>query len=256
MHTVQVLSCRKGALYSSTLNFSEMFGLTGNSGCPWYHSVHQSLTGYRAQRTFSPIRFSGARKHILYTDCNVSEWSNVIISNHAHLDLTGHCRIFGRRPTSNRTLHVVYHTTTRTYQTCTWNSIHIAHIRSRTYPKDTDSHSVLFIYCKNSLPHPHMRSAVTATRSSARMIEARQGSHLPGWTVPTGNNDKRRLMQALLAHLQVAEDIDDARIYRFLFQESEAINNDLKTVKEFRRSDQGQTGNISHPILAVRRGQS
>jgi hypothetical protein len=96
-----------------------------------------------------------------------------------------------------------------------------------------------------------MRSAVTATRSSAR-IEARQGSHFPGWTVPPGNNDERRLMQALLAHLlQVAEDIDDARLYRFLFQESEAINNDLKTVKEFRRRDQGQTGNISRPILAV-----
>jgi hypothetical protein len=43
-----------------------------------------------------------------------------------------------------------------------------------------------------------MRPAVTATRTSAR-IEARQGTTLPGWTVPTGNNDERRLMQAMIA---------------------------------------------------------
>ena len=113
--------------------------------------------------------------------------------------------------------------------------------------KDTDSHSVLSI----SFPHPHpphpMRSAVPATRSSAR-IEARHGSHLPGWTVPTGNNDERRLMQALIAHLQVAEDIDDARLYRFLFQESDAINSDLKTVKVFRRI-RAKLGTLQVPFL-------
>ena len=92
-----------------------------------------------------------------------------------------------------------------------------------------------------------MRSTVTATRSSAR-IEARQGPHLPGWTVPTGNNDERRLMQVLLAHLQVAEDINDARLYRFLFQESEAINNDLKSVKVFRRI-RAKLGTFQVPFL-------
>jgi hypothetical protein len=77
-----------------------------------------------------------------------------------------------------------------------------------------------------------MRSAIPATRNSAR-IEARQT--LPGWTVPTGNNDERRLMQSMIEHLQVTDEIEDARLYRYLFQESEAIRNDLRTVKVFRR---------------------
>ena len=79
-----------------------------------------------------------------------------------------------------------------------------------------------------------MRPAATATRTSAR-IEARQGTILPSWTIPTGNNDERRLMQALIAHLQATDNIDDAGLYRYLFKESDVIRNDLKNVKVFRR---------------------
>ena len=74
----------------------------------------------------------------------------------------------------------------------------------------------------------------TATRTSAR-IEARQGTSLPGWSTPTGNNDEQRLMQALIAHLTATEDIEDVRLYCYLFKESAAIKNDLTTVKVFRR---------------------
>ena len=77
------------------------------------------------------------------------------------------------------------------------------------------------------------KSTVTATRTSAR-IEARQGSSLPGWAIPTGNNDERRLMQALLDHIQATDDIDDTGLYRYLYKESEVIRNDLKTLKVFR----------------------
>lgn len=42
-------------------------------------------------------------------------------------------------------------------------------------------------------------------------------------------------MQAMLVHIQVTNELDDAQLYRYLFQESETIKNDLKTVKVFCR---------------------
>lgn len=73
-----------------------------------------------------------------------------------------------------------------------------------------------------------------ATRTSARIV-AKQGLNLPRWKTPTGNNDEKRMMQAMVKHLQETDEVDNVALYKYLFREAEIVKTQLHLVPVLRK---------------------
>ena len=78
-------------------------------------------------------------------------------------------------------------------------------------------------------------TASQAKRTSARIEAKQQGHTLPQLKAPKGSYGEKRLLQGMIRHLQVTDDIENAGLYRNLFREAEVIPNQLHLVPVLRK---------------------